>query len=168
MLAENIFTQTVLNSWKAVSRRIDDLAVKFPAEHFDARVAPDGNRVVYLFGHLAVAHDRMFTLLRIGKRLHPELDDAYFDNPDRTFPDPMSPADLTAALNEIHIALNRAFDALAPADWLQRHSEVAEAEFTENPTRNRLAILLSRTNHASLHTGQIVSTKLTLQRHVGQ
>lgn len=168
MPPEDVLAQTVLNSRKAVSRRLSDLADKFPREQFDARVASDGNRVMYLIGHLAVAHDRMFTLLSIGDRLHPELDQAYFDNPDRTFPDPVTPDKLTAALNEIHNALNGAFDSMTPAEWLQKHSEVSEAEFSANPTRNRLAILLSRTNHASLHTGQIVSAKLTLQRHAGR
>jgi ribose 1,5-bisphosphokinase PhnN len=40
------------------------------------------------------------------------------------------------------------------SDWLQRHTAVSEADFAKDASRNRFAILLSRTNHLSYHLGQ--------------
>ena len=42
------------------------------------------------------------------------------------------------------------------SDWVQRHSAVSEEDFAKDPSRNRFAILLSRTNHLSYHLGQAV------------
>jgi hypothetical protein len=55
--------------------------------------------------------------------------------------------------------LTSAFESLTAAQWLEKHSEVSPDEFAKDPARNRLAILLSRTNHAAFHTGQIILTK---------
>jgi hypothetical protein len=38
------------------------------------------NRVYYLLGHLTVAHDRLLPVLRLGDRLHPELEEEFFAN----------------------------------------------------------------------------------------
>jgi len=42
--------------------------------------------------------------------------------------------------------------------WLS-HTAVSDEDFSKNPTRNRLAVFLNRTNHASFHIGQIALTK---------
>jgi hypothetical protein len=36
---------------------------------------------------------------------------------------------------------------------------VSEEDFAKDPTRNRLAVVLSRTVHVSFHTGQAVLAK---------
>jgi hypothetical protein len=41
-------------------------------------------------------------------------------------------------------------------DWAHRHSAVSEEDFAKDPSRNRFAVLLSRTNHLSYHLGQAV------------
>ena len=101
----------------------------------------------------------MFSLLDIGERLHPELDEAYIANPDKTHPDPLSAADLKAAWTEVNAKLSAIFERLTPADWLQKHTAVSDEDFAKDPTRNRLAILLSRTSHVAFHTGQAVLVK---------
>ena len=42
------------------------------------------------------------------------------------------------------------------SDWLQWHAAVSEEHFAKDTSRNRFAILLSRTNHLSYHLGQAV------------
>jgi len=42
------------------------------------------------------------------------------------------------------------------SDWGQKHVVVSEEDFAKDPSRNRFAILLSRTNHLSYHLGQAV------------
>ena len=45
-------------------------------------------------------------------------------------------------------------------DWLKKHTPGSpDEDFSTNPTRNRLAVFLNRTNHTSFHTGQIALAK---------
>ena len=46
---------------------------------------PGKNRLYYLMGHLAATDDRLFPLLRLGERLHAELDSHFLDSPDSKF-----------------------------------------------------------------------------------
>jgi hypothetical protein len=91
--------------------------------------------------------------------LHPELDNGFFDNPDRAKPQNISPADLKPALSEVNAMLTTAFENLSPEEWLQKHESVSLNDFAKEPLRNRLAVLLSRTNHVSFHLGQVRLTK---------
>ena len=101
----------------------------------------------------------MLPLLGIGDRLHPELDDAYITNPDQTIADPLSATDLKIAWSQVNAAVTSALEKFSADDWLKKHTAVSEEDFAQNPTRNRLAVFLSRTNHASFHTGQMALTK---------
>ena len=101
----------------------------------------------------------MLPLLGTAERLHPELDEAYISNPDRTFPDPLSRADFKKAWTEVNAAITSAVEKFSADDWLQKHTAVSDADFAKDPTRNRLAVFLSRTNHASFHTGQMALVK---------
>ena len=98
-------------------------------------------------------------MLGVGDRLHPELDEAFITNPDGTLADPVSVADLRKAWTEINSKLTAALEHFTPADWLRKHAAVSDQDFATDPSRNRLAVVLSRTNHLSFHTGQIVLTK---------
>jgi uncharacterized damage-inducible protein DinB len=153
---EELYTRTVVDSWSLVISRIDQAIAKLSDERFQDQIAPGKNRVRYLIGHLTVANDRMFPLLGLGERLHPELDEAYFDRPDRAIPDPISAADLRKAWSEVNMKLSAAFKELTPKQWLEKHNAVSEEDFARNPLRNRLAVLMSRTNHASYHAGQAI------------
>jgi hypothetical protein len=104
-------------------------------------------------------HDRMLPLLGLGERLHPELDAAFLDNPDGPAANEVSTADLRKAWTEVNSKLTAAFEALRPAQWLEKHTAVSEQDFAKEPHRNRLSVLLSRTNHASFHSGQIRLTQ---------
>lgn len=159
MTVEDSLTSGALKSWKMVIARLDDFAATAQDETLERRVAPGKNRVRYVLGHLAVAHDRMLPMLGLGERIHSELDAAYFASPDGAVPDPISASELRDTLVEVHGKLISAFETFKPQDWLQKHSAVSDEDFAKDPSRNRLAILLSRTNHASFHLGQIVLTK---------
>jgi uncharacterized damage-inducible protein DinB len=96
--------------------------------------------------------------LRMGERLHPELDAIFITQPDRAQPLPQS-AEIARCWEAIHTALFSTFATLGSHEWLERHANVSADEFEQNPTRNRLAVLLSRTNHASYHHGQMMLAK---------
>ena len=156
---DELFVTTVVNSWKQIVNRLDERWASLNDEQLEKQVAPGKNRLFYLLGHLTAVHDRMLPLLGIGERLHPELDDAYITNPDRTVPDPFSSADLKRAWSEVNAAITSAVERFSADDWLKKHTAVSDADFSKDPTRNRLAVFLSRTNHASFHAGQIALAK---------
>ena len=100
-------------------------------------------------------HDRRV----LGERLHPELDDAYITNADRALADPISAGGLRRAWAEVNNKLTAAFERFTLQDWLEKHASVSDEDFAENPTRNRLAVVVSRTNHVSYHLGQVILAK---------
>ena len=159
MTTEELMSTTAVNTWKLVIGRFDKGIAPLTDEQLQQQVAPGRNRLLYLVGHLTAVHDRMFSLLDIGERLHPELDDIYITNPDKTHPDPLSATDLKQAWTDVNAKLTAAFEKLTPEEWLQKHTAVSDEDFTKDPTRNRLAILLSRTSHAAFHSGQAVLVK---------
>lgn len=159
MTTEEVLTRTALNAWKQVIGRIDGAVVALTEEQLQKQVAPGKNRLLYLIGHLTAVHDRLFPLLGLGERMHPELDKVYVENPDRTHPDPLSTAELKQAWSEVNGRLTAAFENFAPGQWLEKHTAVSEEDFVNDPTRNRLAVVISRTNHAAFHTGQAALVK---------
>jgi hypothetical protein len=156
MTNDGIFSLTVLNSWKLNISRFDKTLGDLTDDELQQQVAPGKNRVFYLLGHLTVTHDRMFPLLGLGERLFPELDDAYITNPDRALGDPLSATELRKAWAEVNKKLTGAFEEFTMQDWLQKHAAVSDEDFAEDPSRNRLAVVISRTNHASYHSGQAI------------
>jgi uncharacterized damage-inducible protein DinB len=156
MTNEEILTFTILNSWKLVIGRFNKTLSELSDEQLQKQVAPGKNRVFYLVGHLLAIHDRMFPLLGLGDRLHPELDEIYITNPDRALADPLSTTELRRQWAEVNDKLTAAFEKFTLEDWLQKHTAVSDEDFAKDPTRNRLAILTNRTNHVSYHAGQVV------------
>jgi hypothetical protein len=159
MTTEEMLTAAAVNSWKLVIGRFDGAVASLSDENLQKQVAPGRNRLLYLVGHLTAVHDRMFALLGLGERLHPELDEIYIANPDQTLPDSISPSALKQAWSEVNSKLLADFQKLTPQQWLEKHTAVSDEEFAKDPTRHRLAVLLSRTSHAAFHTGQAALTK---------
>ena len=159
MTNEELLVATAVGSWKQIIGRADSVIAKYTDEQLDRHVAPGRNRVRYLIGHLVAIDDRLFLGLGIGERLHPELDAAYVTNPDGTLPDPVSTEELKKAWFDVHSKLTAAFEQMTAAQWLERHTAVSEEDFAKEPLRNRLAMLLSRTNHVSMHVGQALLAK---------
>jgi hypothetical protein len=156
MTTEELMSTTAVSTWKLVIGRFSKGLAPLTEQQLQQQVAPERNRLMYLLGHLTAVHDRMFSLLDIGERLHPELDDVYITSSDKTHPNPLSARDLKQAWTEVNAKLTEAFEKLTPEEWLQKHTAVSDEDFAKDPTRNRLAILLSRTSHAAFHSGQAV------------
>jgi len=156
MSPNTLLISTVLQSWRLIIDRTSKTLSSFTDDELQLEVAPGKNRLYYLMGHLAAVHDRLFPLLRLGERLHPELDSQFVDNPDRKLMgDGVPPAQLRTVWVEVNTRLTDAFETLQPQEWLQRHDSVSEEDFAKDPLRNRLAVLMSRVNHAAYHEGQM-------------
>jgi hypothetical protein len=159
MTNEEMLANVAVASWKLVIGRLEQGLAPLNDEQLQKAVAPGKNRLQYLVGHLAAVNDRMFPMLGLGDRLYPQLDEPYLTNPDGTLPDPMTGAELKQALTEVNSKLTTAFEKLTPQEWLQKHASVSDEDFAKDPSRNRLAVLLSRTNHTSFHMGQAILAK---------
>jgi len=151
----DLFARTALASWKQNLDRLDGVFAAASDDQLQQEVAPGKNRLFYLLGHLVAVHDRMLPLLRLGARLHPELDEPFLTKADRTAPDTITPASLRAAWTEVNSALTSAMESLPAAAWLERHDAISAEDFDREPLRNRLSVLLSRSGHVQFHAGQI-------------
>ena len=154
MTPEQALVTATVNSWKSTIERADKLFLPLTEAQLQKEVAPGKNRLIYLWRHLTAVHDRMLPLLDLGPRLYPELDAAFLSNPDRAVPDAPTGEEIKDFWKEVNSKLLAGFESLSPADWLKKHSSVSEEDFAKDPSRNRFAILLSRTSHIAFHLGQ--------------
>jgi len=145
-----------LKAWKTQIDRADKLFGTLSSEEVLREIAPGRNRLLYLWGHLTAIHDAMLPLLGLGERLHPEFDAAFVSNPDKSQAATPSHEQVRQAWNAVNIDLRKGLEGLSSSDWLQRHTAVSEEDFAKDTSRNRFAVLLSRTNHLSYHLGQAV------------
>jgi len=150
------FVALGLKSWKTQIDRADKLFGNLSSEEVLREIAPGRNRVLYLWGHLTAVHDAMLPLLGLRERLHPEFDVAFISNPDRSRTDIPSHEQVRGAWSVVNAELWKGFEEMSSNDWALRHSSVSEEDFAKDPSRNRFAVLLNRTNHLSYHLGQAV------------
>jgi DinB superfamily len=145
-----------LKAWKTQIDRADKLFGNLSSEEVLREIAPGRNRLLYLWGHLTAIHDAMLPLLELGERLYPEFDVAFVSNPDKSQAAIPSHEQVRQAWKSVNAELSKGFEKMSWSDWLQRHAAVSEEDFAKDTSRNRFAILLSRTNHLSYHLGQAV------------
>ena len=145
-----------LKVWKAQIERADKLFGSLSSEEVQREIAPGRNRLLYLWGHLTAIHDAMLPLLGMGERLHPEFDVAFVSNPDKSQAAIPSHEQVRQAWKTVNGELSKGFEKMSWSDWAKRHSAVSEEDFAKDASRNRFAVLLSRTNHLSYHLGQAV------------
>src|ERR1700758_2238371 len=155
MTSHELPVKVAINSWRLVLERADKMFSKMTDEQLLTEVAPGKNRGIYLLGHLTAVHDRMFSILGLGPRLHPDLDAVFIDNPDKAVSEMPSAGQLKQYWNEVNEKLLAQFQSLGPDEWLLQHRAMSDEDYAKDPTRNRLAVLLSRTNHLSYHLGQV-------------
>jgi len=145
-----------LKVWKAQIERADKLFGSLSSDDVLREIAPGKNRLLYLWGHLTAVHDAMLPLLGMGERLYPEFDVAFVSNPDKSQAAIPSPEQVRQAWKAVNGELLKGLEKMSWSDWVQRHTAVSEEDFAKDTSRNRFAILLSRTNHLSYHLGQAV------------
>ena len=155
MTSHELPVKVAINSWRLVVERADKIFSRLTEDQLLGEVAPGKNRVIYLWGHLIAIHDAMFSILGLGPRLHPDLDAIFIDNSDKAVAEIPSAGQLKQYWDEVNGKLLSQFQSLSTDEWLLRHRAMSEEDYAKDPTRNRLAVLLSRTNHLSYHLGQV-------------
>src|SRR6266446_5472506 len=95
MTLDKVLIPAAISSWEQVVTRVGTLCLSCSEEQLLVEVAPGKNRILYLWGHLTAVNDAMFSILRLGERLHAELDAVFIAQPDRSValqPPPRSPS----------------------------------------------------------------------------
>jgi len=158
-MTNQIMVRMALDAWNSQIKTGDDLLEKLSDEQLNNEVAPGRNRGIYLVGHLVAVHDRMLPLLGLGEQLYPHLNEPFLKNPDNANAAMPSAKELRQFWKNIHSTLADHFSKMQPDAWFQKHTSVSAEDFAKEPHRNKLNVLLSRTNHLSNHLGQLVFLK---------
>jgi hypothetical protein len=153
---EETFASTVLKSWENWVGRVNQLFASLTDEEMLRQITPGKNRPIYLLGHLIAVNDSMIPQLRLGEANYSHLRKPFIEDPDRGVSEFPPIAELRQNWTDLNARLDSLFKQLSPTQWLERHATVSEEDFSKEPHRNRLAILLSRTNHTSYHLGQLM------------
>jgi hypothetical protein len=159
MEQQQLLVTMALHAWNTQTGRAEKLFGGFSDEALQKEVAPGKNRVIYLFGHLVAIHDAMAATLGIGERLHPGLDKAFVQSPDKSGLDMPAAPVLRQYWTDVHLHLTDLFSGLSGEDWFKRHNAMTDEDFAKEPSRNRLSVLLNRTSHAAYHIGQVALAK---------
>jgi hypothetical protein len=152
---KELFIKMVLSNWELQISRMNNLLGKLSDEELSAQTAPVRNTGVYLLGHLAAVSDGLFTFLGLGEKLNPAMDDIFLRNPENSGIDKPSIAELKEYWNKVNAVLADKISQIQPDEWFNRHTAVSEEDFAKEPHRNKLNIIINRTNHLSYHLGQL-------------
>jgi hypothetical protein len=109
----------LLDAWNAELKRTDALLSELTDEQLSNEVSAGRNTGVYILGHLAAVHDALFPLLAIGEKLHPQLEDVFIKNPEKSGLKKPSAKELRNYLNEVNTKLSEHFNQFTPGDWFQ-------------------------------------------------
>lgn len=144
-----------LAAWESHTKRVNNLLDKLSDAQLTAQVAPGRNSGTYLLGHLTAVNDYMLPLFGLGERLYPDLEQVFINTPDGAVADKHPAAELRTYWHNVSNTLTGHFNNMTAEDWFARHTSVSAEDFAREPHRNKLNVLLNRTNHQSYHLGQL-------------
>ena len=150
-----ISIKMILAAWQAQNAQVDKLIAKLTDEQWMADTAPGRNSGIYLLGHLTAVNDGMIAILGFGEKLHPELENIFLFNKDKSGQTMPSILNLKKYWKEINATLTAHIELMSTNDWFTRHTKVSEEDFAKEPHRNKLNIIITRTHHQSYHLGQL-------------
>jgi hypothetical protein len=156
---QEIFIKIARDAWNTYVDRTGKLFDSLSDDQLSQQVAENRNTAIYLLGHLTAIHDAMLPLLGFQARLYPALETVFVKSPDRSGLEKPSPVLLRKYWNEVNKSLADHFDRLSPDEWFQKHQSISAEDFVKEPHRNRLNVLVNRTNHLATHYGQLVFLK---------
>jgi hypothetical protein len=146
----------VLDAWSTYLERTDKLINSLSEEQLQKEVSPGRNSGIYLLGHLTAVHDALFPLLGFGAKLYPELEEVFIKNPDKSGLEKPPVNVLKEYWHKVNSKLSGHFSQLTMEEWFQKHEAISHEDFKKEPHRNKLNVVLNRTNHLANHLGQLV------------
>jgi len=145
----------IIQFWESNNQQLTQLFNKYPDYVYAGKVAPGRNSGLYLLAHLVAVSDGLFTILGLGEKQFPELE-KFIGESETNINHHMDINELKAKWDNINTKLNAEFATKDSDWWLDRHMSVSEADFANEPHRNKLNVLLSRASHVNYHRGQLI------------
>ena len=155
----NLLVKMTLTAWDVQNNYLNKLIDSLSEEQLRKEIAPGKNTGLYLFGHLIAVSDAMIPLLGFGDRLFPDLENAFIKNPDKSGIEMPGIAELKEKGKAVNARLSSHFQSTTVDEWLGRHTSVSPEDFAKEPHRNKLNVVISRTNHLAYHVGQVILLK---------
>ena len=156
---QDLIIRMTLSAWDAQNKYFNNLAESLSDEQLQKEIAPGRNTGIYLLGHLIAVSDAMLPLLGFAERLFPALENVFVKNPDKSGLEIPPVSELKENLEAVNTKLSSAFKSCTADEWLSRHTAVSEEDFAKEPHRNKLNVVISRTNHMANHIGQMLLLK---------
>ena len=156
MTLAELFVRMVIDRWNGSIVNFNKHLNALTDEELQKEIAPGKNRGTYLLGHLIAVHDDMLKLLDMGEKLFPELHEPFIKLPDKAAFQIPSASELRAFWNKQCEVLTEKFEKMKPEQWFEKHTAVSDEDFSKEPHRNKLNIVITRTSHLQYHTGQLV------------
>ncbi|HLA94232.1 MAG TPA: DinB family protein, partial [Pyrinomonadaceae bacterium] len=128
-------------------------------EQLQKEISPERNTGHYIIGHLAAVSDGMLPLLGFGEKRFPDLEAAFLKNPESAEIERPAVGEVRRVWADLLGVLRDNFEKLSADDWFDKHTAVSDEDFINEPLRNRIAVLISRTNHLNYHLGQLTLLK---------
>lgn len=147
--------QQAVNSWTVQNKQVTAYFQKHEDSFYLNEVAPGRSRAIYLLGHLVAVSDGLLSLFGLGDKLYPELEDVFLKSPDNADTPMPSITELKQKWETVNATLTQHFNAMGVDSWLDKHTAVSVEDFQNEPMRNKLNVLLSRTVHQGYHLGQL-------------
>ena len=151
----DLVVKMTITAWDAQNNQLNKLINELTDEQWQKEIAPGKNRGIYLLGHLIAVSDAMFAILGFQDRLFPALEPVFIFHPDKAGMDMPSVAELKEKLRVINARLKDHMQSTTTAQWFERHMSVSQEDFAKEPHRNKLNIIISRSNHMAYHLGQL-------------
>lgn len=151
-----LFVKMAISAWDTQVKQMDKLVDSLTDEQWMNEIAPGKNRGIYILGHLAAVNDYMLSLFEFSDRLHPEWEHMFIRTPDKSGHDFPSLDALKKYWRQVNETLALHFSKMEPDAWFLKHTSVSEDVFAKEPHRNKLNVLINRTNHQSYHLGQLI------------
>lgn len=155
-VTKELFIKMAISAWETHNIRVTKLLDSLSDDQLLAETAPGRNRGVYLIGHLATVSDGLFALMGWGERLYPQYEVPFLKEADDKTSSDISVKDLRECWSNLHVKVTEHISKMKSDEWFTKHTAVSEEDFIKEPHRNKLNILINRTNHMSYHLGQLV------------
>jgi hypothetical protein len=148
-----------LEVWHGQTSRLSSLLYELSDEQLLQEISPGRNTGLYVIGHLAAVNDGMIPLLGFGEKRFPDLEEAFLTNAQSAEIERPTAGEVRRVWAELLGVLGENFGRLATDEWFDKHMAVSDEDFANEPHRNRINLLINRTNHLSYHLGQLTLLK---------
>lgn len=152
--ANELIIQMALSQWKTSNEKVDKIFNTISTEQFNSTITPASNTAAWILCHLTYVNDNLVTVLGLGQSAYPELKEIATT---KIVPqhEAISKDELRNIWTTVNTRLLLAFEKMSIEEWFSKHTSVSEEDFKKEPHRNKLNVLLSRTNHQAHHAGQL-------------